>query len=519
MKLQRLLPTLLAVFSFAVLAEAQTAYLWDPVTVPSCQAGTTINSTNDFQWQSIGCVDAELSASNDVITFTDDSNTGGAAYPVISGTQTANSNTSNVLPGTVADAGVLSWTVTGDLSAVLMEQSMFIVLLAQTNGVVQQVYVPFEGLGNPLDCGVQLVAGGSIVTIAQVQIVRDTGWASIPFDLTFSYTYTPTSGLLATMLNGVSVPDSDFNGTTYEHVLPAGVVNLLPVFGVFDVGLENNTPTEQVINISKSGGALIVAGSAQIRVQEATATMEPHEVNVMLDSVGICLGNSEFIVEEGASLTLSNVPLTYDGGISCLGAHANGRIVIAEGASQTFGDQGQGMQLWDGNSVTEIRENATLTLENAFYLTGFEDAYFDVLPGATLDVTEYTRVFGGSARDEQLVVRLHDGGTFDMDSAPREVQVLFRVEAVSSNQNLMPEGTFTAFPNPAQEGVTFVHTGTESRQLTQIEVVDLSGRIISTERPASNNAIYPVALPGAGLYVIRLTDIDGRVGHIRVVGK
>jgi len=519
MKFQRLLPTLLSVFSFAVLAQAQTAFLWEPVTIPSCQAGATVNSTNDLNWTSSGCVDVELSASNETLTFTDDTSTGGSAFSVISGQQSANTNDANILPGSLSDAGVLSWEVSGDLDAVSMENSIFFVVLVQRNGVLQQIAVPFEGLGNPLDCGVQLVAGGSTVVIASMQLVRDTAWAaSTPFDLTFSYTYTPAASG-TTNISEISVPDSDFNGTTYEHVLPGGVVNVLPVFGIFDVGLENNTPTEQVINISKTGGSLIIAGNAEIEVQQATATMEPHEVNVTLDSVGICLGNAEFIVEEGASLTLNTAPLTYNGGIACLGAHANGRIVIAEGATQTIGSRGYGMQLWAGNSVMEIQENATLTLENQFYITDQEDLYFDVLPGATLDVTEHTRINSTPGRSGQFVVRLHEGGNFDMSRAPLEIQDLFTVEAVSSNQNLMPEGTFTAFPNPAQDGMTYVHNGTESRQLAQIEVIDLAGRVISSELPARNNEIYPVALPGSGLYTLRLTDVDGRVGHLRVMGK
>ncbi len=520
MIIKRLLPTLLSVCFFAVLAQAQTAYIWESTTAPSCQAGTTITTTNDLEWRSPGCVDVTLSSTNDVLTFIDDTSTGGGVYSVISGLQSSNTNDANILPGTLADAGVLSWNVTGDLNAVAVQNSVFMVTLFQRNGVLQQILVPFEGLTNPLDCGVQLVAGGSTVSISQVQLVRDTAWAaSTPFDLTFNYTYTPVPGGTSTTINGISVPDSDFNGTTYEHVLPGGIVNVLPVFGVFEVGLENNTPTEQVINISKSGGGLIIAGNANIEVQEATSSMEPHEVNVFLDSVAICLGNSEFIVEEGASLTLNSVPLTYDGGIACLGAHANGRIVIAEGANQTFGNQGMGMQLWDENSVTEVQKNSTLTLENQFYLQGFEEIYFDVLEGATLNVTEYTSTFGGSNDEERIIVRLHEGATFDMSAAPYEVQRLFKVEAVSSSQNLMPEGTFTAFPNPAHEGMTFVHRGTEARQLTQIEVVDLTGRVVSAELPASNNTIYPVSLPGSGLYVIRLTDVDGRVGHLRVMGK
>ena len=517
--LQRLLPTLLAVFSFAVLAEAQTNYIWEPVTIPSCQPGATLNSTNDLDWFSPGCADVELSATNDVLTITDDYDTGGNSFSSINGNQSTNTNDANILPGTLSDAGVLSWTVSGDLNAVSLVNSMFIVTLYQRNGVSQQILVPFQGLGNPFDCGVQLVSGGSTVSISQVQLVRDIAWpASTPFNLTFSYAFTPTAGG-STTINNISVPDADFNGTTYEHELPAGIVNVLPVNGFFDVGLENNTPTEQVININKTGGALLIAGNAAVIVQQATSTMEPHEVNVNLDSVGVCIGNSEFIVEEGASLVLDNVPLTYNSSVACLGAHANGRIVIAEGASQTIGDQGYGMQLWAGNSVTEIRENATLTLENQFYITDQQDLYFDILPGATLNVTEYTDLWGSTGRSGQFIVRLQEGGNFDMSRAPSGIQDLFEVQAVSSSQNLMPEGTFTAFPNPAQDGMTYVHNGTESRQLTQIEVVDLSGRVVSTELPASSDAIYPVALPGSGLYILRLTDVDGRVGHIRVMGK
>ncbi len=517
MKFQRLLSALLTLCFSIVLAQAQTAYIWESTTAPSCQAGTTITTTNDLDWQSPGCVDVVVSTSSDELTFIDDYVQPPSAYSVITGSQSASSNNANILPGTLSDAGVLSWSVSGDLQAVSMENSIFIVQLRQTNGVGQRIFVPFEGLLNPLDCGVQLVAGGSTISIVQVQMVRDSAWvASVPFNLSFNYTYTPTSGGASTTISEISVPDSDFNGATYDHVLPSGVVNLLPVSGVFDVGLTNNTPTEQIINISKTGGALIVAGSADIRVQQSTSTMEPHEVNVTLDSVGICLGNSEFIVDEGATLTLDNVPLAYEGSIACLGAHTFGRIVIAEGADQTFGNRGNGMQLWDEASVTEIQENATLTLENLFYLEGRGEIYFDVLPNATLIVTRYTGLIPQGDNQERLIVRLHEGGTFDMSHAPVEVQRLFKVEAVSSNQNLMPDGTFTAFPNPAQEGMTYVHSGTDARKLVQIEVVDLTGRIVSSEKP-DNNSIHPVALPESGLYVIRLTDIDGRVGHLRVI--
>ena len=488
-----------ALLAFGTVAlTAQTTYIWNSAPNTACD-GSTTNQIEGLDWFGAACVDVTLDSTGQTFSV----NSTEAGWIMSNG---SHSNGANVLP---AGTGYLVFRLTGDVSNIDLDGENYVVASTGAGTARQYMRINLYGVGT--DCP-QLVEGGDDLTIETVSLT----FLQAP-DEAYGLDYIYTSAI-GTVLNEVAVPDSDFNGTTYEHQLPTGVVNLYPSNGQFNIGLENNTPQQQTINIYKSEGWIVAAGDAEVTVQEATATGEPHNLNIFLDSVDLCLGNSEFIIEKGATLNMANVPLRYASGVACLGAHSNGRIHVSEGSTQRFGDAGRGMHLFDEESMMVVEENATAILDCSFYLPfSSGQSYFEVLPGGRLEVTAEAQTFSGTGMPASLLVRVHEGATFDMSRANRQVQELFSIVTVSGAEQVLEPGAFTISPNPTADGVTYIRPGTSERALANVQVIDLTGRVVSSVAPRQIGSQYEVQLPASGMYVVRFTDIDGRVGNVRVV--
>ena len=498
----------------AGLLAAQTSYIWQPATIPGCAAGTTITSTAGSDWfSSRACVDAELSAAGDLVTLTSATALAGQEIRSV-----ASDLDAGVALGGGGDYGYLSFGVTGTAAGLLDASRTAEAIVLLDHGGYEQI-VRVDLLPDEASCP-QLVRGDARLHLIEVSFALDSTAAANSATLGFDFGFVVQGG--ASVVDEVFVPQSDFDGAEYQHVLPAGTVQVYPRGGDFFIGLAENQPTAQRINVTKTGGAVVVAGFAEVVVQNSLTTREPHDVTLAFDSVDVCLGDSEFIVRgKGASLALNGSRVEYGDALACLGAQSGGRIVIAEGVSQRLGTaRGIGMHLWGDESVVEVREDAHLDISSTFFMENYaHDAYIDVLPGASVVVGAEASVQSGG-RPGSIRVRLHEGARFDYSAARHSVRELFAVEAVSAAAPEMPAGTFTIAPNPVESGsdVAYVRPGTDAGDLRLIEVFDATGRLAAQQTVAGGQSRYAVALGGAtGVFAVRLTDAAGRVGHLRLV--
>ena len=492
-------------------AQTTATYEWASLPGTACD-GTTAelaSGLDDFSYHN-GCAQIEvlgqgLSAR---LSSTDD------GYITLAGSNYA---VANVLPGSQGEYGTLSFEVTGLEGLGDPARSQFNRLTVNVYGY-QSAQVFTVGLDEALTSSCSpVVEGGSQLELAGLELQA---LAAVSADFTITYTYTPVDAV--SVLTELSVPASDFNGSSYEHDLPQGSLYVYPVRGDLRIGLEQNTPTAQEINVYKSEGDIVFPRSVEVVAQRAFNS-EEHRVNLFLEGVELCLGNSEVIVNEGNSLTLSGVDIGYDAASACLGTADGGRISIAPSARQVLGNDGLGLQMLHTDSPLSIGEDATLVFDCGLVVRGTdplnEDTYIDVAPGGRLEVTRNATDYGATA-PESIVVRLAEGASFDASRAPREVQRLFRVEQVSSTADALPAGSFALSPNPAQaSGEVFVSNAGSTVPAAAIELIDATGRVLTHTTGQLSGNRHAVQLPGAGLYTVRVTDVEGRMAHLRVVGQ
>ena len=513
----------LALLGAAASLHAQQSIVFNSGPGNACDGATQINTTENFTWYGYDCVDAELNADGDAITYTvDDTYTRGSDF-IIGENSAFSTNGANVLPGTSAELGVLSLKVAGDAHVLSGSGRSAITFFIETNFGSQVITTPLVNDSTVCIQG-QLVPGGSTLEVLNVVLeVSETADLDESFTLSFEYTWDPSAANAS--ISGIDVPESDFNAATgeYDYDLPTGTVDVYPDGREFAVALENNKPTAQRINVRKTGGQLNIAGYTEVNIQTARQTGEPHEVDFQFEDVEICLGTGEFLIDTNTILTLNRTPLSYGEQRSCLGTRRGSNIVVAEAADQRFGDGGFGMQLWADGSTVSVERDATLTIDALLALASDSQTrygatgYLDIAPGASVVVTAATTADAGPT--DKIIVRLTDGGTFDMSRATPAVRNLFEVQQISSVESEIAAGDFTIAPSPAVDGRTFVTAAAGATQLASLRVMDASGRVVSDIPAVAQSGRYEVALPGNGLYAVRLTDVDGAVRTLRVVNQ
>ncbi|MFK8054749.1 MAG: T9SS type A sorting domain-containing protein [Saprospiraceae bacterium] len=510
--MKRTIPCLLVLFCLALTQQniAQVNYQWVPEQAPSCTAGTSLRSVEDLTLYSSGCTDVELLSTDEFIRITSSDVAGDF---VVFGRVYEPDNTLNQLPGDISTSGDLTWTITGDLSLIDLEESYFQFVYEHTETSRQRKKVTIaEMLSSTAKCAT-LVAGGAQVYVNQFFIKYNSDWVDgTPVDIGLAYTYEPLGIPTVTEINAT---DASFDGTEYHYDLPLGEITFVPEELGLKIGLENNTPTAQAINVSKTGGSIILSANGFFEIQESTSTSEKHQVNFDFTEVDFCLGEFEFFVASGANIILDNSIISYASDGACIMIHGGAVMTVPENGYQNIGESGVGMHVWADGARTVVRENAILFLDNSFNIQPAALADFDVFSGGHLEVTGNTSIheysLGGVG---SLSVNLYDGATFDMSAAPAEVQELFTVNTVSSSADVLAASEYSIFPNPSTSSKTFVRS---TKELRSIEVVDLSGRVVYAQSTNLNGGLISIDLPSVGMHTIRLTDSEGRVGHSRVV--
>ncbi len=489
--------------------KAQTPFIWIPEEVPSCFSGDSIISVKDFSHQS-GCGDLILG--NDLSTLT----ISNSLTKFLSSGDYTYSNIPNVIPGQAGsnESGSIQFYVEGDIDVIDTENSSIRIAVDFDGQISSYPSLSFsEILRGNSNCKI-LIPYGAKMVIQYLNITLNEDWIpETEVDLNFSYQYLQEA---VPYLSNIIIPDSCFDGQAYNFALPSGNTSIITQHPLWtQVGLETPISDNHLINISKQGGILTLP------TESVFTSSGPSDLTVNLQDLGLCLLNTEMTIRDQSHLILDNVDIDYGGDEGCLRIDFLSQLTIPKDGFQILGNEGRNLQLWYGDAKTTLEENSTLILDNIFkysYFTPRYDVFFYVHPGARLEVTVNTSLANPFPSIPTYHIKLYEGATFDMSAAPADVQDIFIVESVSSSHNtLPPSSSYLVYPNPTIDRSATVKLSPGTKPLSSIEALDAAGRMVAVYTNLSGESEYSIQLPRRGVYILRLTDIEGRVGHKRVI--
>lgn len=395
---------------------------------------------------------------------------------------------------------------------------------------------PFGVAGS---CGA-VVEGGSRIDLTSFPFVIRAGTDPFAIGLTLEFTPLADAAIVREVIvpEGARVADGE-----YVSDLPAGYVSLAPAaqtsveaFGALPVRLAEAAAESQAITLRKAGGSLVASSFVQLSSGQAT-NGEPHRVTLELDDVDVCIGTNELLLGEGAVLSLNGVDFDYGSITSCLGIGEGARVTVAPGTSQALGDGELGMTLWSGGGALAVERDAELSISGLVALGGLTfgqvatevgDGLLEVAEGARVVVSaaarDYGAVFGelipdslaAGNGDARIVVRVAEGGSFDMSAAPASVQALFRVEGSSAAISPSPLEYYRLAANPvAAGGPIALLAEPGAAPLRLVELIDAAGRTLQRSTGKSLGTLSAPAVPG--VVRLRLTDAEGRVGVLQLL--
>lgn len=494
---------------------AQTPLSFRPYDRPDCRTVQTVRSTAEFDWIFAGaCGTVVLAHDNETLQLD-----GIVDLPTstLSGYNFSDGGNLIPVPGNAGDYYHLEIWVTGADSAMINEDKSFVEMEDQSPAGYG-MRLALGKAGNA--CGGSYL-GGSAVRLSRLYLGFTRG---VPRSIAIGFAYKFTRIEVSSVLAEVTVMDSEFTGTEYVHTLPGGTVILDPGRAAFTVGFNDLKDEVQTIKLTKTGGTLAAPNYVFI-APAVTSSGKPHLLSLELMDVEMCLpSNGEIMIGNGASLTLSGVHINYGGRVACLGVWDKGVLRVARGRTQIFGESGYGMQAFEEGSTTILEEDASLVLDIGISapLVAYRSV-IEVAAGARLEVTKNATYLGGKRRS--IRVKLQPGATFDASAAPQQVQEIFDVISVVSAPEALDAERFSVYPNPASSGesITVARVGAFDAPIMSLELYDALGRRVRREvvsqAVGSQDFRYTLAHPGAGLYTLRLTDAEGRVGNLRLIGQ
>lgn len=383
---------------------------------------------------------------------------------------------------------------------------------------IRSQYFSKIGVANHQPCLQSLVEGAEALYTTRIFLYINDG-ATIPneIDVRLEYSFEQIDGKVYTEYYA---PASSFNGQAYEYEFEEYFTRLQPDYARyrFDVGLEENTAEPQDIIFKKEGGVVSLLVQ-EPDIQRSTVSQEPHRLHFDLTDVEFCL-QGEMVFPKGSSVVSSGTKYSFKDSFSCLGILPESSFTFASGPHDDFATDGVGMLLLHGTSKLHFEEEAELSFGGVFALRNTEES----IPEITLErdvklvINEFASVYAGRRPIDQYAIRVYvnDGATFDMSTASSEVQSLFDVRYGYPSHEVIEQGYYAVFPNPVDGKIAKVRRSDNSFPISQVEVVDAWGRKVSTQVVPSENQVVEVPLPGAGLFMLRVSNILGEVSTHQV---
>ena len=158
-----------------------------------------------------------------------------------------------------------------------------------------------------------------------------------------------------------------------------------------------------------------------------------------------------------------------------------------------------------GDGVLEVAEGARVTVGAA--ARAHDDVFGELVPDS----------LAAGNDDARIVVRVAEGGSFDMSAAPASVQVLFRVEGSSGADAIIPPGSYRLLASAVALGAEVrLAAAPQAVPLASLAVVDALGRVVANCAGGPGSVAF-AAPEVPGLYTVALSDRRGRVGALRLL--
>ncbi|CAN5443550.1 hypothetical protein BH09BAC1_BH09BAC1_05910 [soil metagenome] len=246
-------------------------------------------------------------------------------------------------------------------------------------------------------------------------------------------------------------------------------------------------------------------------------TINRHLVNIINDGGNFCLSVAyEKYFERGEKYEHRSGEVHFDNSGSCMLFGLGGKLVVADGARFTYGQNGRGMMALKTGSTIEIGKGAELLVgghitmfeydwENQpsqIYMELNEDGKLTFLPGARL--TNIKSRFG------RIKLNIYmNGGILDMSGLTpedkRNINLIYPAPKRDLADNLI------ILPNPV-EGYLRLSYNTKAQVSLKLEVIDLHGKVVfSTTKEAFEGMNFleteALGLP-TGTYILKAQARD-----------
>lgn len=238
-----------------------------------------------------------------------------------------------------------------------------------------------------------------------------------------------------------------------------------------------------------------------------------HVVNIINKGASLCLNIAyEKGFEKGAKYEHHAGEVHFNDGGSCFLFGEGGKLVVADGASFLYGNNGRGMMALKSGSTIEIGKGAELlvgghitmfeyeweTQSNQIYMDLNEGSKLTFLPGSRL--SNMKSVFG------QIKLNINmKGGTLDDSGLSPEDKRLINLIYPAPKRYL--EDNVTILPNPV-DGQLRLSYNTKAKTELLLTVVDLNGKTVYTTTKQAFEGMNFIEteylnLP-AGAYILRV---------------
>ncbi len=526
----------LIVFCSITLSAQWQPITWNSTTQTACDDTTSIRSIRGgnafYAWSLIDgsiCLNAELSPDDKTIHFSlPDSMVGEYIVVNLYGTPPTIGVEPVIAPWGAGEFGLLKVRMVSSTPELILEASegqgsLSFGVPVESSGQVflRNRYNVQIGLTDIEPCVQRLIEGGESLFLSTI-VLRLKDGIPVPaeLDLKLEYAFEQIDGKEH---SEIYVPTSSFDGQKYVHEFEESFTRLLPDnFGYrFDVGLEENTPTPQDIHFKKQGGIISLLVQ-EPDIQVSTGTQEPHRLSFDLTDVEFCL-EGELVFPEGSSVKSKGTKFSFRDSTSCLGILPESSFTFDSGPHDDFAEDGVGMLLLHGSSKIHFEENAELSFGGIIALRQTEELIpeFTLNRGSSLIITENASLYYGRRIDQRYSIKVivNDDASFDMSAASPEVQAVFEVEYAYPSHKEIDKSGYAVFPNPIVENKAIVRRGEHSLPMTKIEIIDVTGRIVTSQDVPLTAQRVEVPMSRRGIFAIRIYNLNGVATNQLVVSR
>lgn len=248
---------------------------------------------------------------------------------------------------------------------------------------------------------------------------------------------------------------------------------------LYEFDLEENTPEPKTFNvIIEEYQSISFQSNVQLIGGLTSANDDTrHNLNLINNSLDMCIAFVELIFEEGTNLVQQGGQINFSDDQACLQFRQGSSLVIDQDVKFNYGIEGLGLINMRSGSSFQLRKGSELLFDGKMVLSpkdvkeGREDVFVKLTPGTSLSFSEYARIvsFGDLKLDVYML-----GGHLDISKLSSEDQDKINIIYPSDED---PIHHFSVWPNPVEDYASIYNP--EKLDIEKIEIYDAQGMLVS----------------------------------------